>query len=205
MNITIPLYIEEQPQLGSNSTLFFVRPLFFYFPFVRDELLSRAETKLAQELRKHLGELGRQMRHDELAAYSFAPEWKEHFLKLSLDLGQQRVEARCLFVQLESFGKRIVFSYQNKNRDENGKAKRGLKVIDLANGQVNQVFETDLDRPGDAGTLGVSQAADRLCIVSGDQRFQHQGERLPAAHNPDEGIEASQPAGGLPWHVVVPV
>ncbi|HQZ96757.1 MAG TPA: protein kinase [Pyrinomonadaceae bacterium] len=42
-----------------------------------------------------------------------------------------------------SDGKRIVFSYQYKNRDENGKAKRGLKVVDISSGQITQVFETD--------------------------------------------------------------
>ena len=110
MNVTIPLYIEEQPQPESRLLLYFVRPLFFYAPYVRDENLSRAMTKLVKELRKHLDELGKEMRHDELAAYCFAPEVKEHFLKLSLDLGKQRVQGRFLFIQLEAFGQRLVFS-----------------------------------------------------------------------------------------------
>jgi Tol biopolymer transport system component len=42
-----------------------------------------------------------------------------------------------------SDGKRIVFSFQSKNRDENGKARRGLKITDISDGQITQVFETD--------------------------------------------------------------
>lgn len=145
MNVTIPLYIEEQPQPDSRIPSYFVRPLFFYAPNVRDENLSRAITKLAKDLRRHLDELGKQMRHDELAAYCFAPDVKEHALKLTLELSKQRVQCRFLFLQLESFGQRIVFSPNLPGFSfEYG---RGEKLQDRATEAVTEYFR-QRDRKG---------------------------------------------------------
>ena len=45
----------------------FVRPLFFEGPFRASDLLSRATTKLASDLRQWLDKLGKNPRHDDLA------------------------------------------------------------------------------------------------------------------------------------------
>ncbi len=110
MNVTIPIYVEEQPQPDARVPLYFVRPLFFQQPFQRDEKLSRAMNNLVRELRKAFDLIGNSMRHDELAAYCFAPAVEEHLLKFSLDLGKQRAQCRFLFVRMEAFGRKIVFS-----------------------------------------------------------------------------------------------
>lgn len=41
-----------------------------------------------------------------------------------------------------SDGKRVAFSYQRKARDENGKTIRGLRIADVTNGSVQDVFES---------------------------------------------------------------
>ena len=110
MNITIPIYVEEQPQPDSSAKLYFVRPLFFRQPFLRDENLRRAMNNLVRELSKHFANLGKEMRHDELADYCFAPAVEDHLLKLSLDLGKQRAQVRFLFVRMEAFGRRLAFT-----------------------------------------------------------------------------------------------
>jgi ATP-dependent Clp protease ATP-binding subunit ClpA len=110
MNVTIPIYVEEQPQPHSSANLYFVRPLFFRQPFMRDENLRRAMNNLVRELNKLFTELGKQMRHDELAGYCFAPAVEDHLLKLSLNLGKQRAQVRFLFVRMEAFGRRLAFT-----------------------------------------------------------------------------------------------
>ncbi|HEX4949307.1 MAG TPA: AAA family ATPase, partial [Blastocatellia bacterium] len=110
MNVTIPIYVEEQPQPDSSVKMYFVRPLFFHQPFERDENLSRAMNKLVRELRKTFDVLGKAMRHDELAAYCFAPAVEDHLLKFALDLGKQRAQCRFLLVRMEALGRRVVFS-----------------------------------------------------------------------------------------------
>jgi ATP-dependent Clp protease ATP-binding subunit ClpA len=110
MIVTIPIYIEEQRTEGSLVPTHFVRPLFFPKPYERDESLGRAVTKLANAVREKFDELGKQMRHDELAAHCFAPEIEDQLLDLSLDLGKTRAHCRFLFIKLEALGKKLVFS-----------------------------------------------------------------------------------------------
>ena len=39
-------------------------------------------------------------------------------------------------------GKRLAFGYQKKGRDQNGKTVRGLRIVDVTNGSVTEVFES---------------------------------------------------------------
>jgi ATP-dependent Clp protease ATP-binding subunit ClpC len=109
MNITIPVYVEQVVQ--ENAAPFYAaRPLFFEQPAARHEELSRALAKLTRELRRALAELGNRARHDELAAYSFAPDVSESLLDLKLDLGKQTVKCRLLVASFAAFGRRVAFS-----------------------------------------------------------------------------------------------
>lgn len=109
MNITIPIYIELLPQ-EDKSLLYAVRPLFFSEPVARAEELQRAIARFAKELRKTLNAEGKLLRHDSLAAYAFAPEVEEQLLKLSLDLKTRTAQVNFLFVTLEKFDRRLVFT-----------------------------------------------------------------------------------------------
>ena len=110
MTVTIPIYVEEQPQADARAPFYFVRPLFFHEPWASHEILSRAMNDLVRALRAKCTFLSHEMRHDELAAYCFAPPLEDHLLKFALDLGKQRPTCRILFVRMEAFGRRLAFS-----------------------------------------------------------------------------------------------
>ena len=109
MNFVIPIYIESDTPTGSPVPVFTARPLFFPAPSRQGENLQRVMTRLALDLKKVLGELGREARHEQLASYSFAPELSHHQLKLVLELRQRVVRCRFLFVTFKSLGRRLAF------------------------------------------------------------------------------------------------
>lgn len=109
MKITVPIYIEQQQEAGQPAS-YFVRPLLFNDPAARDEELRRAIAKLVKALRGQLDEAGKKMWHNELAGYSFAPEFDDQLLSFNLDLKTRRAACRMLFVTFKSLDRRIAFS-----------------------------------------------------------------------------------------------
>src|SRR5688572_7907471 len=109
MNLTIPLYVEERKRPGLPAPVFTVRPLFFDQPSESAELLSRAVTKLAQSLRRLLDALGKQMRHDELAAWTFNPELDERQVDLTVQLRRSTARCRLRIVSFDALGRRVAF------------------------------------------------------------------------------------------------
>ncbi|HXG67301.1 MAG TPA: AAA family ATPase [Blastocatellia bacterium] len=107
MKITIPIYIEAQ---SASTTVYSARPLFFPAPVEKGEVLNRVMTRLARSLRRELDLLGRELRHDRLAAYSFCPEVDDRILTLTLDLRQRRAACRFLFVAFEALERRLAFT-----------------------------------------------------------------------------------------------
>ncbi|MCI0339462.1 MAG: AAA family ATPase [Acidobacteria bacterium] len=110
MNLTIPIYIEQLPQEGQPTPIYSVRPLFFQEPVGRDEEYQRAIAKFAKAMKRELDGEGRNMRHNGLAAYSFAPEIDEQLLSLTLELKTRTVHCKFLFITLSSFDRRIAFT-----------------------------------------------------------------------------------------------
>ena len=110
MNLTVPIYVEERKRPGQTVPEYSVRPLFFSHPVRKDELLSRALTKLAGDLRSLLDSLGREMRHDELARWSFLPDMTEKRLSLRLELRRSAPICKALFVRFEALGRRLAFT-----------------------------------------------------------------------------------------------
>jgi len=110
MNITVPIYIELRPQVDTSPGFYLIRPLFFQEPDVRDEDLQRALAKFVKAMRNELDEEGRKPRHNLLAAYSFAPEFDEQLLSLSLNLKTRTANCKFLFVTLSALGGRIAFT-----------------------------------------------------------------------------------------------
>ncbi len=86
MIFSIPIFVEERATGAARPPLFIVRPLFFPEPVQRAEKLSRALTKLSNELHQRLQALGEEPRHDELAAWTFSPLIEETTLELRLEL-----------------------------------------------------------------------------------------------------------------------
>src|SRR5437899_850102 len=110
MNITIPIYVEELTSKGGSAPVYKVRPLFFQDFEERDEVLHRAVNKLVRSLRRILDKLGRNLRHDELAQFTFNPDYEDHLFKFSLSLRQGRIDCRLLLVTFEELNRKLAFS-----------------------------------------------------------------------------------------------
>jgi ATP-dependent Clp protease ATP-binding subunit ClpA len=110
VNITIPIYIQKEPQPGAAPPLHILRPLFHLHLEVRGEDLNRAVTKLAEKVRFACSQLGGELRHEALSRFGFAPEIEGRFLKLTLDLGSRKVEVNFLLAAFQAFGRKIAFT-----------------------------------------------------------------------------------------------
>ena len=110
MNITVPIYAEEQAPGDSNVRRITFRPLFFDRPHEQDESIQRGVARLARELRRELTLLARAARHEELAAYGFYPPLEDRILKFGLVLGNRRFEVRHLFVTISAFARRFAWT-----------------------------------------------------------------------------------------------
>ncbi len=116
MNFVIPIYVERSAD--SPVPVFTARPLFFPAPSRQGDNLQRVMTRLALELKKLLDQLGKEARHEELAAYSFAPDLSHHHLELTVELnrrlakelGRHSAKCRLLFVTLKSLGRKLAFT-----------------------------------------------------------------------------------------------
>src|SRR5581483_4333164 len=96
MTITLPIYVRTVDAAGGQGRAYEVRPLFYSAPSRRDPSLERASSLLATDLRRHLRELGRRDRHDELAEWAFCPAIEAHRLDLVIELRRSRARARFL-------------------------------------------------------------------------------------------------------------
>jgi ATP-dependent Clp protease ATP-binding subunit ClpA len=109
MNLTLPIYVEGS-RPGGGALVYHARPLFFPVPTVKGERLERLLTRLAQDLGQLLNALGKADRHDELAAWTFAPPLRTQRLDLTLLLRRRTPRCRFLFVTFRHFGRRLSFT-----------------------------------------------------------------------------------------------
>ena len=109
MKLSLPIYIETIPQ-AEGGRHYQARPLFFKGPQRVHRDLERALTQLAVDLRKQLHQLGKALRHDELAACTYSPDLEHHTFDLVLDLRHQRPRCRFLFVMFEALGRKLAFT-----------------------------------------------------------------------------------------------
>jgi ATP-dependent Clp protease ATP-binding subunit ClpC len=109
MNLTIPIYIEQLPQTG-QSPVYSVRPLFFQEPVGLDVELQRAMAKFVKAMKRELDNKAREMRHDWLADYCYAPEVDDQRVRLALDLKTGTARCTFLFVTINGFDRRIAFT-----------------------------------------------------------------------------------------------
>ena len=103
MNITVPLYVRL------HRDEYTVRPLFFPRPVARHEKLERVLHLLARDLRKELHELGKALRHDDLAAWTYCPTLDDHRLDVVVELRKRVVRGRYFFVSWHALGRRLAF------------------------------------------------------------------------------------------------
>ncbi len=109
MEITIPVYVETTASPGKRPE-YVVRPLFFEAPVERSELLPTALQKLTKSLRKQLVELGRQLRHDALAAWSSNPELETQQCRIRIERDGSVARLRLLLISFRCFQRRVAFT-----------------------------------------------------------------------------------------------
>jgi ATP-dependent Clp protease ATP-binding subunit ClpA len=109
MNLSIPIYVEGKPTPNAG-TIYQARPLFCADPVVRGERLERLLARLAQDIGRELGALGRQQRHEDLSAWTFSPPLRTQRLDLTLTLRRRTARCRFLFVSFRNFGRRLAFT-----------------------------------------------------------------------------------------------
>lgn len=102
MNLSIPIYIERQGEQLSFC------PLFAPENKMRHRNMERGMASLSAKLRRVLNELNRQNRHDELARYSFQPEFEDRMLDFRIIADKKSVRVRLLFVLIRHSDRRIV-------------------------------------------------------------------------------------------------
>jgi ATP-dependent Clp protease ATP-binding subunit ClpA len=109
MNFSIPVYVESVRSRGS-APVYQARPLFFPAPVQRGERLERLLARLARDLAQTLAELGRQSRHDGLAAWTFHPALRQQRIELTIPLRRRTSHCRFLFVVFRALGRRLAFT-----------------------------------------------------------------------------------------------
>jgi len=109
MKLSIPLYVETRNDGSERSQRHHVRPLFFPAPTRADEDLGRAQQRLLGDLQQYLLHVGQNLRHEFLAAWTYAPRIEQHRLDLLIDLRRRTARGRFFFVVFESLDRRLCF------------------------------------------------------------------------------------------------
>ena len=104
MNFRIPIYVFQHPR-GYTA-----RPLFFSSPERTDDKLNRLLTKLTRELITQLERLGREKRHDAVAAWAFSPRVTGHRVSLEIELRRRIARVKYVFVAFDHMGLRLAFT-----------------------------------------------------------------------------------------------
>ena len=110
MIFSIPILVEERPVAEAKPALFTVRPLFRTEPVHRAEKLSRALTRLNNDLHQLLQNLGKEPRHDELADWTFHPQFEEVVAEIRLELSSGSSLRHFLFVGYPALGRKLYFT-----------------------------------------------------------------------------------------------
>lgn len=110
MIFSIPIFIEERSSDLANLPAYIVRPLFHDQPVQRAEKLSRALTKLSNDLYQLLHDHGKDPRHDELLKWTFCPVLDEATLELRFELASGSHRHKFFFAGYPALGRKLYFT-----------------------------------------------------------------------------------------------
>jgi len=110
MIFEIPILIEHRSDGAQGTSLYCVRPLFFETPEKRNRELSKATSRLEQQLRDELRWLASSGDHRRLSNYTFAPHVSLHWLDLQLDLKSKMERCKTVLGTFVNDGRLIAFS-----------------------------------------------------------------------------------------------
>ena len=104
MNFRIPIYVHQQ------ARGYAARPLFLGAPEQTDGNLNRLLTRLTREILAHLERLGRDARHEPIAAWTFGPNVTTHRVALEIAMRRRAARVKYLVVTFDHMGRRLAFS-----------------------------------------------------------------------------------------------
>ena len=110
MIFSIPIFVEERSSGPARPPTFIARPLFHAEPVQRAERLSRALTKLSNDLLEVLRALGEEPRHNALAEWTFNPWFEETTLELRLELTSGSHRRSFFFVGYSALERKLFFT-----------------------------------------------------------------------------------------------
>ena len=106
MKLTIPIYIESSVATSGKPAEYEVRPLFHLEWRGRSPWLQKGINDLVRDVRERLIELGKQLRHEELAAWTFNPPLETERCEVRLEVGPQSANVKLLVVVMRAFERR---------------------------------------------------------------------------------------------------
>jgi len=109
MTLSIPILIEELAGRGSEP-VFDVRPVFHPTLRERGPKLARVLNRLNAAVQKHLTDMGKAPRHDDLTAWTNAPTLDETTLELRIELKSTTALRRFMLVGWAALGRRLYFT-----------------------------------------------------------------------------------------------
>ncbi len=143
MNLSIPIYIERH----DDQLLF--RPLFHAEPRITHRHMESGMNSLAAKLRRLLNELNLEHRHDQLAWYSYYPNFDDRMLKFRIMAGKKSAWVRLMFVRIPFHDRHLVYAPALEGLWFD--LMPGENLEDRANEAVSEyVRETLRDESGDA-------------------------------------------------------
>jgi len=107
---SIPIFIDERSSGATRPPAYIVRPLFQTEPVQRAEKLSRALTRLSNDLHQLLHDLGHDPRHDELARWSFSPLLDETTVELRMELASGSQRRNFFLAGYAALGRKLYFT-----------------------------------------------------------------------------------------------
>lgn len=110
MKLTIPIYVESQtPQAGKGAE-YVVSPLFAPRWRGKSALLQNAINELVRDVREQLVGVGKQLRHEALAQWTFRPEVETERCEVRLEVGRDVATIKLLVAKWRVLDRVIAFS-----------------------------------------------------------------------------------------------
>jgi ATP-dependent Clp protease ATP-binding subunit ClpC len=110
MIFSIPIFVEERSSGAARPPTYIARPLCYAEPLQRAEKLSRALTKLSNDLHEVLRHLGEEPRHDALAEWTFNPWFEETTLEIRLELASGSHRRTFFLVGYSALDRKLYFT-----------------------------------------------------------------------------------------------
>lgn len=110
MKINLPIYIEEHNKPDALFPVYHARALFYPDYTQSDEKVNRLLQKLNRDIQSSLRNAAYNNKFQYLADFTFSPNLDEQIIKVKLDLGDRHLSGKFLFVIMEYFDRRLVFT-----------------------------------------------------------------------------------------------